>query len=168
MGGAVAIFGRMRRVIERAIRLAAVAAAAVILPLMLITTADVLGRDFFGTPVSGTYELSEYMLAAAVLLGAAYTQQTRGHVAATFVVGRFGPRARAFCQAFTLALCLVVVGALAWQGVAGAIDETGVTDQLRIPRAPFKMLVGVGAGLLWCQMLFDFLDAVAALGRRRA
>ncbi len=160
------MFQAMRRVIERSIRLAAAAAAAVVLPLMLLTAADVAGRDFFGKPVPGTYELSEYLLAVAVLLGAAHTQQAGGHVAATFVVGRFGPRAQAFCRALTLSLCLLVVGALAWQGFALGVDETGVTDQLRIPRAPFKMLVGVGAGLLWCQLLFDFADAVAALGRR--
>jgi TRAP-type transport system small permease protein len=160
-------FGRMRAAIEQAIRVGGWAAAAVILPLMLITTADVLGRDFFGKPVAGTYELSEYMLAVAVLLGAAYTQQTGGHVAATFVVGRFGPRAQAACRVLTLGLCLLVVGVLAWQGFAVGFEETGVTDQLRIPRAPFKMLVGVGGGLLWLQLVFDFLDAVGALGRRQ-
>lgn len=161
------MFARMRRAIERAIRLAAAAAAVAVLPLMLLTTADVVGRDFFGRPVPGTYELSEYLLAVAVLLGAAYTQQTGGHVAATFVVGRFGPRAQAVCRALTLTLCLLVVGALAWQGFALGADEIGVSDQLRIPRAPFKMLVGVGASLLWCQLLFDLADAVAALGGRR-
>jgi hypothetical protein len=46
------------------------------------------------------------------------------------------------------------------------IEEKGVTDQLRIPRAPFKMLVGVGGGLLWLQLLFDFLDAIAKVVRR--
>jgi TRAP-type C4-dicarboxylate transport system permease small subunit len=163
----VSIFRRTRRAIERAIRLAGWAAVAVVLPLMLITTADVVGRDVFGRPVAGTYELSEYLLAVAVLLGAAHTQQVKGHVAATFVVSRFGDRARAACQAGTLLLCLCVVGVLAWQGFAVGLEETGVTDQLRIPRAPFKTLVGVGASLLWFQLLFDFVDAVTATRGRQ-
>jgi len=163
----VSTFMRMRRLVERAIRLAAWAAVAAVVPLMLVTTADVAGRDFLGKPLAGTYELSEYMLAVAVLLGAAWTQQVKGHVAATFVAARLNRRARAACRVLTLALCLIVVAALAWQGFAIGLEETGVTDQLRIPRAPFKTLVGVGAALLWFQLLFDFVDAVAELGRRQ-
>src|SRR5512138_461482 len=135
---------------------------------MLITTADVFGRDFFGAPVPGTYELSECLLAVGVLLGAAFTQQAKGHVAAGFLVDRLRPRARAACRVCTLGLCLMVVGLLAWQGVAVGLDETAVTDQLRIPRAPFEVLVGIGAGLLWLQLLIDFLDAVAAMRRPSA
>jgi TRAP-type C4-dicarboxylate transport system permease small subunit len=155
----------VRNGIEWAVRAAGWAAAAGTVPLMLITTADVLGRDFFGAPVPGTYELSECLLAVGVLLGAAYTQQAHGHVAAGFLVDRLGPRTRAACRVLTLGLCLLVVGLLAWQGVAVGIEEQAVTDQLRIPRAPFEVLVGIGAGLLWLQLLLDFLDAVAGLRR---
>jgi TRAP-type C4-dicarboxylate transport system permease small subunit len=66
----------------------------------------------------------------------------------------------------TLALCLSIVAVLVWQGFKLAIEETGVTDQLRIPRAPFKLLVGIGGGLLWLQILLDFIDALAGLVRR--
>ena len=60
-----------------------------VLPLMLITTADVVGRGFFNKPIAGTFELSEYMLAVIILLGAAYTQQVKGHVAVDFLTSRF-------------------------------------------------------------------------------
>lgn len=156
---------RVRKGIERAVRAAGWAGAAVTVPLMLITTADVLGRDLLGVPIPGTYELSECLLAVGILLGAAYTQQAQGHVAVGFLVDRLAPCARAACRVFALGLCLLVVGLLAWQGVAVGLDESAVTDQLRIPRAPFEVLVGIGAGLLWLQLLLDFLDAVAALRR---
>jgi hypothetical protein len=55
-----------------------------------------------------------------------------------------------------------------WQGFNLAIEETGVTDQLRIPRAPFKMLVGIGGGLLWLQILLDLIDALSGVVRRRS
>jgi TRAP-type C4-dicarboxylate transport system permease small subunit len=156
---------RVRKGVERAVRAAGWVAAAVTVPLMLITTADVLGRDFLGTPVPGTYEISECLLAVGVLLGAAFTQQAQGHVSVGFLVDRLPLRARAACRVLTLGLCLLVVGVLTWQGVVVGLDETGVTDQLRIPRAPFEVLVGIGAGLLWLQLLLDFLDAVAVLRR---
>jgi TRAP-type C4-dicarboxylate transport system permease small subunit len=138
----------------------------ILLPLMLITTGDVLGRSFFNKPIAGTFELSEYMLAMVILLGAAYTQQVKGHVSVAFLTSKFGQNAQLTCRVVTLTLSLFIVGILVWQGFKLGIEETGVTDQLRIPRAPFKMLVGIGAGLLWLQLLFDLTDAVAALVRR--
>ena len=46
------------------------------------------------------------------------------------------------------------------------IQETAVTDQLRIPKAPFKMLVGIGGTLLWLQLLFDLVDNIAKIRRK--
>jgi TRAP-type transport system small permease protein len=155
-----------RSAVEALIRYSATMGMVILLPLMMITTVDVLGRSFFNKPIAGTFELSEYMLAVLILLGAAYTQQIKGHVTVAFLTSKFGRRAQLTCRVLTLALSLFIVGILVWQGFKLGIEETGVTDQLRIPRAPFKMLVGIGGGLLWLQLLFDLTDAIAALVRR--
>jgi hypothetical protein len=49
-----------------------------IIPLMLLTTGDIIGRKFFSKTIPGTFEISEYILATFILLGAAYTQQVKG------------------------------------------------------------------------------------------
>jgi len=87
-------------------------------------------------------------------------------VTVAFLTSKFSRNAQLVCRMLTLGLSLFIVGILVWQGFKLGIEETGVTDQLRIPRAPFKMLVGIGAGLLWLQLLFDLADAVGALVRR--
>lgn len=155
-----------RFAVERAIHWSATIGMVILVPLMLITTGDVLGRSFLHKPIAGTFELSEYMLAVLILLGAAYTQQVKGHVTVAFLTSKFSRNAQLICRVFTLGLSLFIVGILVWQGFKLGIEETGVTDQLRIPRAPFKMLVGIGAGLLWLQLLFDLADALAELMRR--
>lgn len=155
-----------RSVVERVIRWSATIGMVILIPLMLITTGDVLGRSFLHKPIAGTFELSEYMLAVLILLGTAYTQQVKGHVTVAFLTSKFSRNAQLVCRVLTLGLSLLIVGILVWQGFKLGIEETGVTDQLRIPRAPFKMLVGIGAGLLWLQLLFDLADAVGALVRR--
>jgi TRAP-type C4-dicarboxylate transport system permease small subunit len=137
-----------------------------VLPLMLITTGDVVGRGFFNKPIAGTFELSEYMLAVVILLGAAYTQQVKGHVAVDFLTSHFRKKTQAICQVLVLFLSLFIVTILVWQGFKLGLEETGVTDQLRIPRGPFKMLVGIGGGLLWLQLFLDFIDAVVKVSRR--
>jgi TRAP-type C4-dicarboxylate transport system permease small subunit len=157
-----------RSFIERIIGYTATVGMVVLIPLMLITTGDVLGRSFFNKPITGTFELSEYMLAVVVLLGAAYTQQVKGHVTVEFLTSRFSWKTQRICRVITLSLSLFIVTVVVWQGFNLAIEETGVTDQLRIPRAPFKMLVGIGGGLLWLQILLDLIDALSGVVRRRS
>jgi TRAP-type C4-dicarboxylate transport system permease small subunit len=156
----------VRKVVERGIRLVGTIGMVFVLPLMVLTTADVVGRGFFDKPIAGTFELSEYMLAVIILLGAAYTQQVKGHVAVDFLTIKFNRKTQLMCQVLTLLLSLFIVAIVTWQGFLLGMEETGVTDQLRIPRAPFKMLVGVGGVLLWIQILLDFFDVVVKLKRR--
>ena len=148
-----------RRIVERAVYYTAALGMKLVMTLMILTTGDVIGRDFFDKPIPGTFELSEYMLAVVILLSAAYTQQVKGHVAVDFVTARFGPRTQGLLRVLTTLLSLGVVAIIAWQGFILGMEEKAVTDQLRIPMAPFKMLVGVCGVLLGLQLLFDLLDA---------
>jgi TRAP-type C4-dicarboxylate transport system permease small subunit len=134
-----------------------------VIPLMLVTTVDVLGRGIFNKPIAGTFETSEYMLAIIILLGAGYTQQVKGHVAVDFLTIHFSQRTQLICKVLTMSLSLFIVTILVWQGFKLGIEETGVADQLRIPRAPFKMLVGIGGVFLWLQILFDVVDSAMKL-----
>ena len=156
----------LRVIVERIVRFAATVGMIFIIPLMLITTGDVLGRGAINKPIAGTFELSEYMLAVIILLGTAYTQQVKGHVAVDFLTTKFSEKTQLVCRVVTLLLSLFVVTVVVWQGFKLGVEETAVTDQLRIPKAPFKMLVGIGGILLWLQILFDIVDAVEKLRRR--
>jgi TRAP-type C4-dicarboxylate transport system permease small subunit len=109
-------FKAIRSFLERTIRFVATIGMVFVLPLMLITTADVVGRGFFNKPIAGTFELSEYMLAVIILLGAAYTQQVKGHVAVDFLTSKFSNKTQALCQMLVLFLSLFIVTILVWQG----------------------------------------------------
>jgi TRAP-type C4-dicarboxylate transport system permease small subunit len=135
-------------------------------PLMLITTFDVIGRSFFNKPLAGALELSEYMLAIIILLGAAYTQQVKGHVGVDFLTSKFSLRGQRICKIITDIAALFIIAILAIYGFIEGIHETAVSDQLRVPQWPFKTLVGVGGLMLWMVIFADFLISVATLGRR--
>jgi TRAP-type C4-dicarboxylate transport system permease small subunit len=134
-----------------------------VVPLMLLTTADVISRGAWSKPIAGTFELSEYLLAIVILLGAAYTQQVKGHVGVDFVTRRFGPRLRAFCEILTYLGCMVILALLAWQGYERAMEETTVSDMLRIPQAPFRMLVAVAGLTLLAEFFVDLLQSLRVL-----
>jgi TRAP-type C4-dicarboxylate transport system permease small subunit len=141
---------------------------SLLIPLMLLTTSDVIGRGFFRKPIPGTFELSEYVLAVFILLGAAYTQQVKGHVGVDFITSRLSPPVRAGCEIITTLLSLFIIAIVIWQGFLEGVRERTVSDMLRIPQYPFRLLVAVGGFLLWLELLIDLTSSIGKLIRRRA
>lgn len=156
----MAAYQAFRRLVEKIIYYTAAAGMIFVIPLMFLTTGDVVGRSIFNKPIAGTFELSEFMLAVIILLSAAYTQQVKGHVSVDFLTSRFSPRVQRCLQVLTTGLSLTIVSIVVWQGIVLGLEEKAVTDQLRIPKAPFKILVGFCGALLWLQLFFDLVDAV--------
>jgi TRAP-type C4-dicarboxylate transport system permease small subunit len=157
---------RFRKLVNRASYGACFVGMFLAIPLMLLTVGDVMGRSFFNKPIPGTFELSEYMLAVIVLLGAAYTQQVKGHVGVDFLTSRYSPRTQAVLQAVTTLAGLVIIAILVWQGYLEGLHEKAVSDQLRVPQWPFKLLVAVGGLLLWLELLLDFISSALKIAGR--
>jgi TRAP-type C4-dicarboxylate transport system permease small subunit len=137
-----------------------------VIPLMALTTADVISRSFFNKPIPGVLEMSEYMLSVIILLGAAYTQQVKGHVWVDFVTSRFPGRVQNLCQVITFLASLFIVSIIVVMGFVDAMEEKTVSDMLRIPQWPFKMLVCLGGFLLWLELLLDVVDSIGKVRRQ--
>jgi TRAP-type C4-dicarboxylate transport system permease small subunit len=157
---------RFRTLVHRASYGFCFAGMFAVVPLMFLTTADVMGRTFLNKPIAGTFELSEYMLSVLILLGAAYTQQIRGHVGVDFLTRRFPPRAQAVLQAMTTLAALFIIAIIVYHGFLEAVHERAVSDQLRIPQWPFKLLVSVGGFLLWMELWLDLISSVSTVAGR--
>ena len=158
-------WGEVKKGIRRINYIVCAVGMAMIIPLMLLTFADVVLRSFFNKPIPGTFEISQYILAVFILLGAAYTQQVKGHVGVDFVTSRLSPRLRAICEILTTLLSLFIIAVVVWQGWVVGISEKAVSDQLRIPQYPFKVLVAVGGLLLWLELLIDLFGSLGKLRR---
>ncbi|MCF8106613.1 MAG: TRAP transporter small permease [Desulfohalobiaceae bacterium] len=139
----------------------------VLIPMMLLTTFDVLGRAVWARPLSGAVEISSYMLAVFILSGLAYTQQVKGNVRVEMLVDKLPRRLRYLVESLTTLLSLVIVVLLTWQGWLEGIADPTVSDMLRIPRWPFKLLVSVAGFLLSLELVFDLLDTLKNIGKRR-
>jgi len=135
-------------------------------PLMLITTGDVVSRGFFNKPIPGTLELSEYMLSIIILLGAAYTQQVKGHVGVDFLTKRFSTRTQGILEILTTLASMFIITIMVWQGFVEGIHEKTVSDMLRVPQWPFRLLVAVGGLLLLLELLIDLLSAIVKMGKQ--
>jgi TRAP-type C4-dicarboxylate transport system permease small subunit len=130
---------------------------SLLIPMMLLTAGDVVGRAIWAWPIPGAVEVSSYMLAVFVLLGVAYTHQVKGHVRVSMLVSRLPEKAALTLDIITTLLSLFIIFILAWQGWVVGIEERTVSDMLRIPQLPFRLLVSV-AGLFLClEFVIDLL-----------
>ncbi len=139
-----------------------------LIPMMLLSTFDVISRTVFNKPVRGTVETSSFMLVVVIVLGLAYTQQVKGHPNVTVVISRLPRRISLFVEIITNLLCLGIVGIVVWQGWVVARGDIGriVSDVLRIPQFPFRLLVPLGGALLFLEFLIDFLNSAVNFFRK--
>ncbi len=157
---------KVRKWVQKLNRFVAGASGFFLIPLMLITAIDVIGRDVFNHPIPGTVELSQYMLAVFILLGLAYAQQVKAHVAVSIFTSHLNDYARLILNMIATILCLFISFVLLWQGWVVGIEEKAVSDMLRVPQYPFRLLVALAAFLMCFELLIDLGDSLRKLVRR--
>ncbi len=158
-------FEGFRKGIHQVNRFIAGVGACLLIPLMVITAGDVVGRDVFNHPIPGTVELSQYMLAVFILLGLAYTQQVKAHVGVSIITSRLPHYAQLILSIIATLLCLFISGILVWQGWVIGIEEKTVSDMLRVPQYPFRLIVAVAAFLMCLELVIDLEDSLTKLMR---
>jgi TRAP-type C4-dicarboxylate transport system permease small subunit len=104
--------------------------------MMLLTVADVTLRAAFHTPIRGTYELVELLLAGTffVALPAVFLRQEHIIVG---VVDTLAPRWVPVLKRVAEALAVVILAVMAWQGWIAAADTlvfNDVTADLGLPK----------------------------------
>ncbi len=158
-------FDRLKDKIQTLNRWISGAGAVFLVPLMLATAVDVICRNLFNLPMMGVVESSGYFLAVFILLGLGYTEQVKAHVRVTIMTSRLSPRAQLILNIMTTLVSLFIFSILVWQGLVVGIEERTVSDLLRIPQYPFRLLVAVGAFFVCLELLIDFGDSVRKLAR---
>lgn len=124
--------------------------AGLIAVMMLLTVVDVVGRRFFHHPLTGAYELSEYLMVIVVFFSMVGCQLLKGHITIDLVVDKFRQRTRNIIDSIMYVFFLMMFGVLTWRFVLDAIRETGgsTSGVLNIPDFPFLYLAALGSALL--------------------
>jgi TRAP-type C4-dicarboxylate transport system permease small subunit len=159
-------FDKLKKRIQTLNRWISGVGAVFLIPLMLITAADVVSRDLFNHPIAGVVELSGYFLAVFILLGLAYAQQVKAHVAVSIVTSRLPHRVQFVVNIIATLIGLFLFSILAWQGLVVGIEERTVSDLLRVPQSPFRLLVAIAAFFVCLELLIDMGDSIRKLPRR--
>ena len=134
-----------------------------LIPMMLWTSTEVVSRGLWSRPIPGTLESASYMLSVFILLGLAYTYQVGGHVRVTMFTDRLPVKVALVLNVFTTLLSIYIIAILCWQGYVVGMEERSVSDMLRIPQYPFRLLVSLAGFFLCLELVCDLVDTVRKL-----
>ena len=140
-------------------RVLCIAAAVIILFMMLLTTLDVVLRYAFNNPLTGVYELQEFMLVGVVFLALAYIQSSNGHIYVDLLTNRFSEKGQTVLRVFSHVVSLLIFGLITWQGGLRAWMAL-VTGQSReglisYPLWPAKWILTIGVGFFCLRIALD-------------
>jgi len=152
------MLGKARTIVQKITRVLGYVGMVFIIPMMILTSLDAAGRDIFSRPVRGAFELSSLILSVFVLLGLAYTQQMKAHVRVMILTDRLPEKCSEAIHIFTTLLSMFIVAIMCWQGIEVALEASAVSDMLRVPQLPFRLLVTVGGCFLFLEFFFDLVD----------
>jgi TRAP-type C4-dicarboxylate transport system permease small subunit len=146
---------------ERFLRLLAYMSGILILLLVVFTVTDVFLRYVFNAPLKSVYEFTEFIMAAIVFLGVAYTGWVGGHIAVDVFAKWLDQPALRFVNAliaFAGAALFALISYRATLETTATITQ--VSNRLGWPHYPFRYTVAFGCALF---AIVLFLQGARAL-----
>ena len=136
--------------------------AGVLTVMMLLTASDVTLRQL-KSPLMGTIDITEFLMAILVSFGLAYCAIRKGHVKVDLIVERLPIRVQAIFDTVTTLLGLGLCTLITWQSFVNMVSlyNSGATSwTLNIIAYPFAGLVAFGFAWFTLVLLADFLNAI--------
>lgn len=148
--------GILVRATRWVVTLAAAVAGIVLMALMLLTTADVGGRYFLNSPITGVFDITHFAVLMMVFLGLAYCGFQNGHVAIEIFYNKLPPTVAGYLSRFINLVGGLFFALIAWRTLVQSVDvkEFNEASQLElIPFYPFYYILAFGAALFAFVML---------------
>lgn len=89
---------KINSVIDKTVIVLAWGSGGMVLLMAVVTALDVLARKILPKPFTGAIEITEYMLALAAFLGAAYTAATGYNVRVDVILKKFSTKTVLFLE----------------------------------------------------------------------
>jgi len=139
-------------------------AAGVLAAMMLLTGLDVVLRYIFAKPISGSLELTEFMMVIVIAFGLAYCALQKRHVRIDLVVSRLPERAQAIMNSISNFAFLVLFVLITWRSffrMRSMYEGQLTSSVLFIPKFPFMILMIIGSAILCLVVLKDVIECLA-------
>ena len=132
--------------------------------LMLLIVADVIGRNFLNSPITGVAEIAGRAVVAIVFLQVSAAIMQRRLTRADFLIRRIGdhsPRAVAVLEILFTLTGAVVFALFLWASWPSAVEAWntseffGVQGVFTVPTFPFRAITVIGSGVAALACLYQ-------------
>lgn len=136
----------------------------VLVAMMLLTVSDVGMRYALNKPISGSVELTKFMMVCLVFFGLAWCTVKGRHVKVELFMSRFSPRVQAVCDSINYLAGLVLYGLIAWQSYSESFlvwkmdYASGILD---VPVFPFYWVLTLGCAVLCLVIIAQMIQSAA-------
>jgi TRAP-type C4-dicarboxylate transport system permease small subunit len=139
-------------------KISAVLAGILLTFITVMTCASIVGRELFGSAITGDFELSGAATGAAIAMFMPWCQAKRGNIIVDFFAAGCSPKTNAVLDRFGALLLAFCFGALAWRtglgGLSSYISNSGT------------MILGFPEWIVYACMAPSFaLTCLIALGQ---
>lgn len=133
--------------------------------IMLLITVDVVGRAFFNSPLFGVPEIVKISVVGLVWCQMAHTLKIGAHLRSTILLERMPPAARRSVEIVACILGAAMFALIVYSGWNNMVDAWRIgefegEEPVRVPTAPVRTLVLIGAALTAIQFLVMLIDLV--------
>lgn len=133
---------------------------------------EVIARFAFNSPTNWVHESMFLMYGMQYMLAGAYAYREDQHVRVDVIYTRFSPRGKAVADIITSVFFFIFVGVLFWTSWRFAADAINNNEhsftEWGVQYWSVKLLMPIGAGLLFLQGISKLLKDIAFLARGRA
>lgn len=126
--------------------------------IVLLSTADVIGRYCFKSPVLGAYELTEYLLLVSVLAYMGITQKDKANVNVDIVFNFLPHKVQFIIEKINHSICLIMLILVTWRGVVKTLNLLKSKEEsilLKIPDYPFAIFLVISFAILSVEFFLD-------------
>ncbi|MCL2376249.1 MAG: TRAP transporter small permease [Defluviitaleaceae bacterium] len=131
-----------------------------LLVMLFITLFDILLRQFFNAPITGSIEIARMMMVCMSPAFIAALVEKR-HVSVGVFVDMLGRKGQLAFDTFGYLAAATMCGLMSYQGFVDMfrrIDQQAVYSMLRIPTWPFYLLFAVSMGLFAIAIVIYLID----------
>ncbi len=138
----------------------------VILLLVLLATANILGRWIFSMPINGYVDWVEQAMAFFAFLGISYTQRDGGHIRMDILVSHLRGRVLWSVELFSTIITLIITLVLiygSWLHFYRAWSIGDSSLDINLPTWPAKLVVPVSLTILALRLLLQIWGYIRAI-----
>jgi len=135
---------------------------AVIAAMTMLTVADVFMRWALGRPITGTVEITEFIM-VCLLVGLAPCALEGRHISADVIVRHLPPKTQGVIEVGNLIVGSALIAVMAWQGFNSGLDALHRdlrSSMVSIPVFPFYIVLAFGFASLFLAMIYLFVRRI--------